>query len=115
MVLKDPENSENHIIRRLAAIEGFEMASTNEIDEMFVIEKDRCWVLSDNENLKPKVCHLHANMILMHMANWCASSYSLSLSLSSHIGLSYFLNNKCRLNNSFMIWLLRMQILANCN
>ena len=89
------------------------MASTNEIDEMFVLEKDQCWVLSDNENLKPKVCHLNANMILMHMANWCACSYSLSL--SSLTGLSYFQNNICRLNNPFMIWLLRMQILANCN
>ncbi|KAK9083219.1 hypothetical protein Scep_029690 [Stephania cephalantha] len=55
VVVKDPKNPENHLVRRLAAIEGYEMASTNENDEPFVLEKDECWVLSDNESLKPKM------------------------------------------------------------
>ncbi|KAK9146382.1 hypothetical protein Sjap_006285 [Stephania japonica] len=54
VVVKDPKNPENHLVRRLAAIEGYEMTSTNENDEPFVLEKDECWVLSDNESLKPK-------------------------------------------------------------
>ncbi|KAA8550747.1 hypothetical protein F0562_002431 [Nyssa sinensis] len=54
VVLKDPENLDNYLIRRLAAIEGYEMVSTDEKDEPFVLEKDECWVLADNENLKPK-------------------------------------------------------------
>ncbi|KAL7172594.1 hypothetical protein ACSBR2_032146 [Camellia fascicularis] len=54
VVLKDPQKTNNYLVRRLAAIEGYEMVSTNEKDEPFVLEKDQCWVLSDNENLKPK-------------------------------------------------------------
>lgn len=55
MVLKDPQKSDNYLVRRLAAVEGYEMASTDEKDEPFVLNKDECWVLADNENLKPKV------------------------------------------------------------
>ncbi|KAL6968200.1 Mitochondrial ATP-independent inner membrane protease subunit 2 [Sarracenia purpurea var. burkii] len=54
VVLKDPEKSDNYLVRRLAAIEGYEMASIDEKEEPFVLDKDQCWVLSDNENLKPK-------------------------------------------------------------
>ncbi|XP_042517946.1 uncharacterized protein LOC122091840 [Macadamia integrifolia] len=54
VVLKDLENPDNYMVRRLAAIEGYEMVSTDEKDEPFVLEKDECWVLSDNEALKPK-------------------------------------------------------------
>ncbi|XP_047327545.1 mitochondrial inner membrane protease subunit 2-like [Impatiens glandulifera] len=54
VLLKDPDNSENYLVRRLAAIEGNEMVSTDEKDEPFVLEKDECWVLSDNEALKSK-------------------------------------------------------------
>nr|AEC10997.1 hypothetical protein [Camellia sinensis] len=54
VVVKDPVNTDNYFVRRLAAIEGYEMVSTDEKDEPFVLEKDQCWVLSDNENLKPK-------------------------------------------------------------
>ncbi|CAL5425072.1 unnamed protein product [Camellia sinensis] len=54
VVLKDPQKTDNYLVRRLAAIEGYEMVSTNEKDVPFVLEKDQCWVLSDNENLKPK-------------------------------------------------------------
>lgn len=56
VVLKDPEKSDNYLVRRLAAIEGFEMVSTDEKDEPFVLETDQCWVSSDNETLKAKVC-----------------------------------------------------------
>lgn len=55
VVFKDPQNSDNYLVRRLAAIEGYEMVSKDEKDEPFVLEKDQCWVLADNENLKPKV------------------------------------------------------------
>ncbi|KAL6978691.1 Mitochondrial ATP-independent inner membrane protease subunit 2 [Sarracenia purpurea var. burkii] len=54
VVVKDPEHSDSHLVRRLAAIEGYEMVSTDEKEEPFVLEKDQCWVLSDNDNLKPK-------------------------------------------------------------
>jgi hypothetical protein len=33
------------------------MASTDEKDEPFVLEKDQCWVLADNQALKPKVIY----------------------------------------------------------
>ncbi|XP_054800408.1 uncharacterized protein LOC129304682 [Prosopis cineraria] len=54
VILKDPEKRNNHLVRRLAAIEGYEMVSANEKDEPFVLEQDQCWVLADNQNLKPK-------------------------------------------------------------
>lgn len=54
VVLKDPEDSANYLVRRLAAIEGYEMASKDANDESFVLEKDQCWVLADNDKLKPK-------------------------------------------------------------
>lgn len=55
VVLKDPEKPENYLVRRLAAIQGYEMVSTDEKDEPFILEKDECWVLADNEKVKPKV------------------------------------------------------------
>ncbi|KAJ8558154.1 hypothetical protein K7X08_004920 [Anisodus acutangulus] len=54
VVLKDPIKSDDYLVRRLAAIEGYEMVSTDEKDEPFVLEKDQCWVLADNEDVKPK-------------------------------------------------------------
>lgn len=55
VVVKDPDNPDKFLVRRLAAIEGYEMLSTDEKDDPFVLEKDECWVLADNETLKPKV------------------------------------------------------------
>ncbi|PON62637.1 Peptidase S26A, signal peptidase I [Parasponia andersonii] len=54
VVLKNPGNTESYIVRRVAAIEGYEMVSSDEKEEPFVLEKDECWVLADNEKLKPK-------------------------------------------------------------
>lgn len=55
VMLKDPDKPDDYLVRRLAAIEGYEMVSKDEKDEPFVLEKDQCWVMSDNEALKPKV------------------------------------------------------------
>ncbi|CAM8887283.1 unnamed protein product [Rhodiola kirilowii] len=54
VVLKDPEKTEDYLVRRLAAVEGYEMASKDEKEEPFVLDKDECWVTADNEALKPK-------------------------------------------------------------
>ncbi|XP_071698647.1 mitochondrial ATP-independent inner membrane protease subunit 2-like [Rutidosis leptorrhynchoides] len=54
VVIKDPEKSDNYLVRRLGAIEGYEMVSKDEKEEPFVLEKDQCWVLADNDKLKPK-------------------------------------------------------------
>ncbi|XP_073106224.1 mitochondrial ATP-independent inner membrane protease subunit 2 isoform X1 [Elaeis guineensis] len=54
VLLKDPERPDDYLVRRLAAIEDYEMISTDEKDAPFILEKDQCWVLSDNESLKPK-------------------------------------------------------------
>jgi hypothetical protein len=63
-LLKDPEKSDDLIIRRLAALEGYEMVSSDEKDEPFVLEKDQCWVLADNQAQKPKVCMLFMLVII---------------------------------------------------
>ncbi|XP_008447254.1 uncharacterized protein LOC103489739 isoform X2 [Cucumis melo] len=54
VVVKEPEKPENYLVRRLAAVEGHEMLSTDEKDQPFTLEKDQCWLLADNEKLKPK-------------------------------------------------------------
>lgn len=55
VLLKDPLGSNNYVVRRLAAVSGYEMASNNKEDKPFVLEDGQCWVLSDNKNLKPGV------------------------------------------------------------
>lgn len=55
VMLKNPEKPDDYLVRRLAAIEGYEMVSEKEKEEPFILEKDQCWVLSDNEALKAKV------------------------------------------------------------
>lgn len=55
VVLKDPNNSDKYLVRRLAAVEGFEMVSGDEKEEPFVLEKDKCWVIAENQELKAKV------------------------------------------------------------
>ncbi|KMT16608.1 hypothetical protein BVRB_3g048940 [Beta vulgaris subsp. vulgaris] len=52
VLLKNPLNSDNFLVRRLAALGGYEMASTDEKDEPFVLDDYHCWVLSDNKKLK---------------------------------------------------------------
>lgn len=54
VVLKNPEKPDEYLVRRLGAIEGYEMASTDEKDEPFVLERDQCWVVAENEKLKAK-------------------------------------------------------------
>lgn len=38
--------------------EGSEMVSSDEKDEPFVLEKDQCWVVAENQEMKSKVHHL---------------------------------------------------------
>ncbi|KAF9607868.1 hypothetical protein IFM89_003572 [Coptis chinensis] len=54
VLVKDPEKPDDYLVRRLAAIEGYEMVSSDEKDEPFVLEKDECWIVSDNEAVKAK-------------------------------------------------------------
>jgi len=58
VVLKDPNETNKYIVRRLAALEGSEMVSSDEKDEPFVLEKDQCWVVAENQEMKSKVHHL---------------------------------------------------------
>lgn len=48
-----PDDEQNVMVRRVAALEGAEMASENEEDEGFMIPKGHCWVLADNPDLRP--------------------------------------------------------------
>ncbi|XP_010542736.1 PREDICTED: uncharacterized protein LOC104815848 [Tarenaya hassleriana] len=54
VILKDPNKSDKYLVRRLAAIPGCEMVSTDLKDEPFVLEHDQCWVVAENQELKPK-------------------------------------------------------------
>jgi hypothetical protein len=55
VMLKDPENSEKELVRRVAALEGDEMLSSKEDEASFKLKPGTCWVLCDNESLSPKV------------------------------------------------------------
>ncbi|KAL1190663.1 Mitochondrial ATP-independent inner membrane protease subunit 2 [Cardamine amara subsp. amara] len=54
VLFKDPNDSDKYLVRRLAAVEGFEMVSGDEKDEPFVLQKDQCWVIAENQDLKAK-------------------------------------------------------------
>ncbi|XP_023633226.1 uncharacterized protein LOC17898603 isoform X2 [Capsella rubella] len=54
VVLKDPNETNKYIVRRLAATEGSEMVSSDEKDKPFVLEKDQCWVVAENQEMKSK-------------------------------------------------------------
>lgn len=55
VVLKDPNETDKFLVRRLAALEGSEMVSIDEKEEPFVLEKDQCWVVAENQEMKSKV------------------------------------------------------------
>ncbi|KAG0581498.1 hypothetical protein KC19_4G257000 [Ceratodon purpureus] len=55
VMLKDPQNPERELVRRVAALEGEEMESSDPNDEPFRLDRGTCWVLCDNEELSPKV------------------------------------------------------------
>ncbi|CAK9199579.1 unnamed protein product [Sphagnum troendelagicum] len=54
VMLKDPDDPERELVRRVAALEGDEMVSSNDDDEGFKLEPGTCWVLCDNEGISPK-------------------------------------------------------------
>ncbi|KAG2320218.1 hypothetical protein Bca4012_053491 [Brassica carinata] len=54
VVLKDPNETHKYLVRRLAALEGSEMVSSDEKEEPFVLEKDQCWVVAENTEIKSK-------------------------------------------------------------
>ncbi|XP_010457747.1 PREDICTED: uncharacterized protein LOC104739175 [Camelina sativa] len=54
VVLKDPNETNKYIVRRLAALEGSEMVSSDAKEEPFVLEKDQCWVVAENQEVKSK-------------------------------------------------------------
>ncbi|KAL4190316.1 hypothetical protein AMTRI_Chr07g24100 [Amborella trichopoda] len=51
VILKDPEHANDYLVRRLAAVEGYQMVSKDKNDKPFVLKKDQCWVLADNKSL----------------------------------------------------------------
>lgn len=59
VLLKNPLESDKLIVRRLAALGGQQMVSTDEKDEPFFTDYDECWVLSDNNKLTAKVFFHH--------------------------------------------------------
>ncbi|KAK9725378.1 hypothetical protein RND81_05G139800 [Saponaria officinalis] len=52
VVFKNPLDPDRYLVRRVAADGGYEMASTDEKDEPFILEDEELWVLSDNKDLK---------------------------------------------------------------
>lgn len=55
VILKDPLHPDRELVRRVAALEGEEMESSDPDDEPFHLAPGTCWVLCDNEDLSPKV------------------------------------------------------------
>ncbi|XP_074307352.1 mitochondrial ATP-independent inner membrane protease subunit 2-like [Silene latifolia] len=52
IVFKDPLDPERHLVRRVVADGGYEMATTDEKDDPFILDDEEFWVLSDNKDLK---------------------------------------------------------------
>ncbi|MCO5561901.1 hypothetical protein L7F22_015526 [Adiantum nelumboides] len=53
VLFKDPLNPEQERVRRVAAIEGDQMVSTDTNDLPFALDDGHCWVISDNESINP--------------------------------------------------------------
>ena len=78
VVLKDPNETHKYLVRRLAALEGSEMVSSDEKDEPFLLKKDQCWVVAENKDMKSKV-QLHTlpcfclslQFRITHCIIWC--------------------------------------------
>ncbi|KAF5459380.1 hypothetical protein F2P56_023332 [Juglans regia] len=71
VLLRDPMKSHNNfLVRRLAGMGGYhEMVPKDEKEEPFVLEKNQCWVSSDNENLKPEEANDSRNFGPVHMTD----------------------------------------------
>ncbi|KAL8547991.1 hypothetical protein ACS0TY_007328 [Phlomoides rotata] len=52
VVLKDPANLDNILVRRVAAIEGYEMVPIHKKDRLFILVEDQCWIRADNYSLE---------------------------------------------------------------
>ncbi|KAL9240762.1 hypothetical protein vseg_014945 [Gypsophila vaccaria] len=52
VVFKNPLDPDKHLVRRVAADGGYEMESTDDKDEPFILDEEEFWVLSDNKDLK---------------------------------------------------------------
>ncbi|KAH9609554.1 hypothetical protein KSS87_007474 [Heliosperma pusillum] len=52
IVLKHPLDPKTHLVRRVVADGGYEMATTDEKDDPFILDDEEFWVLSDNKDLK---------------------------------------------------------------
>lgn len=55
VLLRHPNDSKQSLVRRVAALEGEEMLSTDPEDKPFRIEPNSCWVLADNQEKKTPV------------------------------------------------------------
>ncbi|XP_039778428.1 uncharacterized protein LOC120645741 [Panicum virgatum] len=55
VLVRHPKTPSRYLVRRLGAIGGCEMVSTDEKDEPFVLAHDQCWLLLDNQSVSPKV------------------------------------------------------------
>lgn len=78
--MKDPNETNKYLVRRLAALEGSEMVSSDEKDEPFVLEKDQCWVVAENQEMKSKVhCYIgrRKKALLLNLCFTLVCFYSL--------------------------------------
>ncbi|TVU27780.1 hypothetical protein EJB05_19281 [Eragrostis curvula] len=57
VVIRDPKDTQRACLRRLAAVEGDEIISTDEKDKPFVLAHNQCWVLADNQVLYMSAVH----------------------------------------------------------
>lgn len=117
-MLKDPDKPNGYLVRRLAAIEGYEMVSTDEKDTPFILEKDQCWVLSDNESLKPKVLLLVlcvTNHIQLHVVIKIMSR-AILLRLLNVIMFAFgrYQNLECMSNKPYFIPLILQHAQVHC-
>ncbi|KAG2654819.1 uncharacterized protein LOC120657554 isoform X2 [Panicum virgatum] len=55
VLVRHPKSPSHYLVRRLGAIGGCEMVSTDEKDEPFVLARDQCWLQLDNQSVSPKV------------------------------------------------------------
>lgn len=75
-MLRHPTDPSRKLVRRVAAVEGEEMLSTDDQDEPFQLEKGQCWVLCDNPSISFKVSPCKQ---IRHQFGRCLVLYLLAL------------------------------------
>ncbi|KAH7292832.1 hypothetical protein KP509_28G000800 [Ceratopteris richardii] len=94
ILFKDPLDEEQERVRRVAAMEGDQMVSTDPNDLPFALDEGHCWVISDNNSINPTTSgdsrmfgQLPMENIIGRVIYACRSQEDHGAIMNSHAGM----------------------------